>query len=69
MLFLFLACLTECTTQTATLRIGAAFCVEEERVCCNEEVCEHTFAIACFPDKLFVGNFESILPPQRDEKP
>jgi hypothetical protein len=55
-----------CSTKTYLLRIDNAFCLEEERVCCTETQCEIRFGIACYPNKVFVGNFESILANKTD---
>lgn len=52
-----------CQRQTVLMPglILGAFCLEEHQMCCNSSVCTSKFALACYPNKIFVGNMESLI--------
>lgn len=51
-----------CVKETEYFYLSSGtFCLEEIQMCCSDDVCEEKFAIACYPNKTFVGNFESLI--------
>jgi hypothetical protein len=57
-----------CVKDVYTFRIGNSFCIEEQRICCTMTTCQELRATACYPNKLFVGDFEESLPlPKKKE--